>query len=93
MLPVDLMVDRGRIFDAGHTEKWADLTNISKNQEIFIINTELDADGNLKGTLNTAYSFQNAYAYKKRFLAAKDSKMGIPSVSSKVGKRYKSTPL
>lgn len=73
MLPVDLMVDRGRIFDASHTEKWADLTNIAKNQEIFIVNTKLDADGSMKGTLNTAYSFQNAYAFKKRFLAAKDS--------------------
>lgn len=73
MLPVDLMVDRARIFDDGHTEKWANLTNISKNQEIFIINSQLDAEGNMKGTLNTAYSFQNAYAYKQKYQAAKDS--------------------
>jgi len=73
MLPVELMVDRARIFDDGHTEKWANLTSISKNQEIFIINSQLDADGNMKGTVNTAYSFPNAYAYKQKYQAAKDS--------------------
>lgn len=73
MLPVDLLVDRARIFDNEHTEKWVDITSIERNQKIRTVNVEMNEDGNMSGLLNTVYTYQDAYLYKQQFEAAKDS--------------------
>lgn len=73
MLPLDFLVDRARILDDAHTEKWVDLTSIERNQKIRQINVTMNAEGNMSGFMNTSYTFQHAYLYKQQFEAAKDS--------------------
>lgn len=73
MLPTDLLVDRGYVFSPTHTEKWVDLTNVVKNQQISRLNMKLNKDGLLTGERNTIYTNQMAYLYKSSFAASKDS--------------------
>lgn len=73
MLPTDLMVDKGRIFDIGSEEKWIDLSRINKNYRISNITATLDQNGLLKGTQSTMYTNQMAYRYKSAYAEAKDS--------------------
>ncbi|MDD5186141.1 MAG: DUF3857 domain-containing protein [Paludibacter sp.] len=73
MLPINLLVDRGRVFEESESEKWVDLTKIAKNQQVFFLMTTLENDGTLKGDLKTAYTNQLAYSYKSSYQAAKDS--------------------
>jgi len=73
MLPTDMQVDRGRIFEETSTEKWVDLTKITKNQSVFLIASTLDKNGNLKSTMSSAYINQPAYKYKTQYYNAKDS--------------------
>lgn len=73
VLPTDLLVDRGYIFEPGHSEKWVDLTNISKNSQRSLLKANLDKDGILKGVFNILYSNQKALEYKTGFFAVKDS--------------------
>ena len=72
-LPTDLLVDRGYIFEPGHSEKWVNLTSIAKNEQKSYSIAKLDQDGNLKGETNTSYSNQRAYAYKSAQSSTKDS--------------------
>jgi len=73
MLPTDLLVDRGRVYEPTVTEKWVDLTNISKNKQVCMLVANLDKDGILTGEQNSMYLNQLAYGYKSTFAAAKDS--------------------
>lgn len=73
MLPTDLLVDRGYVYNTTHTEKWVDLTNIAKNQQISRLRVTLNKDGQLTGERNTIYTNQMAYSYKASFTASKDS--------------------
>lgn len=73
MLPTDLLVDRGRAMEETLTEKWVDLTKITKNQSIYVIKSTIGIDGTLTGTLNTGYTNQMAYKYKAQYYGAKDS--------------------
>lgn len=82
MLPLDFLVDRARILDEGSTEKWADLTSIGKNQRIRQINVKMNDVGNLSGFMNTAYTYQDAYQYKQKFEAAKDSAEFVESLAN-----------
>ncbi len=73
MLPVDLLVDRARVFDDNESEKWVNLSALSRSQQIYNITTDLDKDGNLSGSVTSMYTYQNAYKYKEKFRKAKDS--------------------
>jgi hypothetical protein len=73
MLPTDLLVDRGYVYNETHKEKWVDLTNIVKNQQISRLRVMLNKDGLLTGERNTIYTNQMAYSYKASFAASKDS--------------------
>jgi len=73
MLPEDLLVDRGRVFNETVSQKWIDLTKITKNQSAHFISATLSKEGILNGTLNTGYTNQLAYKYKTQFYNAKDS--------------------
>jgi len=73
MLPVNLLVDRGRVFDETIQEKWVDLTNIAKNTQVFILRANLDKDGTLSGEIKSGYTNQKAYSYKANYQDAKDS--------------------
>ena len=71
MLPTDLLVDRARVFEETITDKWVDLTKISKNQSVYLIKSSIDKDGTLSGSLNTGYINQLAYKYKSKYYNAK----------------------
>jgi hypothetical protein len=73
MLPIDLLVDRARVFEETIPDKWVDLTKIAKNQTVYLINSSIDKNGTLSGTINSGYSNQLAYCYKSRYYNAKDS--------------------
>jgi len=73
MLPTDLLVDRGRVYEPSNSEKWVDLTNICKNIQVSMLLATLDKDGVLTGEQNSIYYNQLAYSYKSTFAAAKDS--------------------
>jgi hypothetical protein len=73
MLPADLLVDRGRVFESNRTEKWVNLSNLGKNQHISSMILALDKDGIMTGVQNTMYINQLAYSFKSSFSSAKDS--------------------
>ena len=73
MLPTNLLVDRGRVYEETISEKWVDLSKITKSQQVFFLLAELDKDGTLSGELKSGYTNQLAYSYKVAYQAAKDS--------------------
>jgi len=73
MLPTNLLVDRGRVFNETSDQKWIDLTKIGRNQQVFILLTQLDKDGTLTGVLKSGHTNQFAYSYKSKFQNVKDS--------------------
>lgn len=73
MLPIDLLVDRARVLEETISEKWVDLTKIAKNQTIYLINSSIDKNGTLSGTVNSGHTNQFAYRYKSQYYNAKDS--------------------
>lgn len=73
MLPTNLLVDRGRVFNETSDQKWIDLTKIVRNQQVFLLFSNLDKDGTLTGVLKSGYSNQLAYSYKSKFQNVKDS--------------------
>ncbi|MDO9154736.1 MAG: DUF3857 domain-containing protein [Paludibacter sp.] len=73
MLPVDFLVDRARVYNETEHEKWVDLTQISQNKEMAVLQVNMNKEGNLSGQRSTIYTYQNAIAYKNKFQAAKDS--------------------
>ena len=73
LLPTDLLVDRGRVFDESIAEKWADLTKIAQSQTSYFIKSSISKEGIMNGTISNMYTNQMAYKYKSRFFGAKDS--------------------
>jgi len=73
MLPINLLVDRGRVFCDTRQEKWVDLTSAAKNIQVHFIIATMDNEGMLKGEKQSVYMNQFAYAYKADWIAADDS--------------------
>lgn len=82
VLPSDLMVDRARVLNDKMDEKWVDLTKIAPNHSVYIVNSVLDKEGNLNGTLTTVYINQFAYQYKSMYYNAKDSAEFIEKIEN-----------
>lgn len=72
ILPTDLLVDKGIVYDPKNPGKSVDLTNLVKNQFISRVVATLDKEGNLKGERTTNYVNQFAYTYRAS-VAGKDS--------------------
>ena len=73
LLPTELLVDRARVFNESKTEKWVNLSNLTKSQHISSVIASIEKDGTLHGALNSLYINQLAYAYKKSISSEKDS--------------------
>lgn len=84
MLPVDLLVDRARVFDLTKTEKWVDLSSIARSQQVHTIIANLDKDGKLTGNLKSLYTYNDAYDYKNNFKKAKDSADYVEKLKDKM---------
>jgi len=72
-LPSELLVDRARIFDEEHTDKWVDLSSLGKNQHITNLMVSFDKDGTMTGVQNTLYLNQLAFSFKNNIHTSKDS--------------------
>lgn len=84
MLPSDLLVDRARIYGEDITEKWINLTNISKNLTIEYISSELHEDGTLKGKCVTNYINQPAYFFRSNYNSNKDQNEYVEKLSTEL---------
>jgi len=73
VLPINLLVDKARVYDDRVLEKWVDLSKLTRNFQISTIQAKLDKNGLLSGVRKTYYTNQLAYEYKSRFASAKDS--------------------
>lgn len=73
LLPTNLQVDKGYIFEPSHSEKWVDLTHLTKNEQRYTLYAKLDNDGNMTGRITNHFTNQKAYSYKSSFTNAKDS--------------------
>jgi len=82
MLPINLLVDRGRVFEEKVTDKWIDFTSIDKSQQVSFLVAQLDKEGSLIGKLSTMYTNQLAYVYKSAFQVAKDSMNYIEKIEN-----------
>jgi hypothetical protein len=79
MLPTDLMVDRGRVFDYNREDKWVDLSRMTKNFHISNIVATINKETMLVGRQTTILTNQLAYGYKKDYDKAKDSASYVES--------------
>jgi hypothetical protein len=82
MLPEELLVSQARIFDETEPNKWVNLMSLEKNQKNSLIDTQLNANGELTGTINHNYRNQFAYNARKNFSSFKDSLSYISSLES-----------
>ncbi|VBB43390.1 Transglutaminase [uncultured Paludibacter sp.] len=73
MLPVELLVDRGYVMDANVSEKWVNLTSLTKNMKTVYINAKLTPEGKLQADMNRTFSNLESYYYKNTYKSAKDS--------------------
>jgi len=85
-LPLNMMVDRARIFDpSSGDEKWVDLTKIARNQEVMIFNGKVDDKGLMQCEFTRMYQNQAAVAYIESFRKAKDSTEFVNNFATKHG--------
>lgn len=72
VLPKDLLVDEGFVLDSKGTEKWVDLSRLTKNQQAMTIEATIDSSGNLTGKMVSQYTNQMALLYRSN-MAGRDS--------------------
>lgn len=82
-LNVDLLVDRGRILSDIKSDKWVDLSKISKSQQVSTIAVHFNESGNIEGTNTSIYSYENALFFRKNYKAAKDSVEYVDKMAEK----------
>ena len=74
VLPVNLLVDRGWAFNEKQVgDKWVNLTNLTKNQEIIFQKANIDETGLMTCEKTARYTNQIAYKFKSNYFSAKDS--------------------
>lgn len=93
MLPSDLLVDRARILGDDVSEKWINLTDISKNFTIQYISSELMEDGTLKGKCVTNFINQPAYFFRSKYNGNKDKEEYTVKLSTELEMQIDSLSL
>jgi hypothetical protein len=73
MLPTELLVDRGRVYESGHENKWVDLTKLTRNNQMGTVGVKIDPNGMITGEMSCIYINLMASTYKSQFKKAKDS--------------------
>ena len=82
MLPINLLVDRGYIFDEKNFKKWVDLTNIAKNQKTVNQKIEIDETGSIICERSSRHINQFAYQFKSAFQSPEDSLKYIEKIQN-----------
>ncbi|MDR3227519.1 MAG: DUF3857 domain-containing protein, partial [Prevotellaceae bacterium] len=67
ILPVNLLVDRARIYKVNDDTGWIDLTNIVKSTYSSVLIGNIDETGILSGTIKKTYTNQSAYSFKNKY--------------------------
>ena len=70
ILPPVLLVEDARILNRKEGDKWVDLSKISKNSNLTIINATINEEGLVNGVLQSVYSGQYGINYRKQYLKA-----------------------
>lgn len=73
ILPIELLVDQGYAMNDNITNKWVDLTTLTKNIESTYIEAELHPEGKLTCTMTRTFANLKSYYYKNGYKNAKDS--------------------
>jgi len=73
MLPPNLLVKNGYIFNEKRNNKWINFDNIDKNQKTVNQKFEINKEGLVVCERNTIYSNQFAYKFKKQYQSSEDS--------------------
>lgn len=64
VLPADLLVTSARLLRAPGQSQWVDLSALTKNSSLWVVNAKLDANGTLTGELNVRYTGQESCSFK-----------------------------
>ncbi|MCK9628201.1 MAG: DUF3857 and transglutaminase domain-containing protein [Bacteroidales bacterium] len=92
ILPTDLLVDKGIVYDPKNPGKSVDLTNLVKNQFVSRVVATLDKDGNLKGERSSNYVNQFAYTYRAS-IAGKDSVKIVDAIQNNTNTKIESIKI
>lgn len=92
ILPTDLLVDKGIVYDPKNPGKTVDLTNLTKNQFISRVVATLEKDGKLKGERTSNYINQFAYTYRAS-IAGKDSVKIVDAIQNNTQTKIESIKI
>jgi hypothetical protein len=92
ILPTDLLVDKGIVYDPKNPGKSVDLTNLTKNQFISRVVATLEKDGKLKGERTSNYLNQFAYTYRAS-IAGKDSVKIVDAIQNNTQTKIESIKI
>lgn len=85
LLPVELSVDRARLYGVDGENGWCNLTDLSRNVVSINIIARIEPDGTLKGRVLEAYSNQPAMNVSRLYTEAKSKEEYIESLEEEHG--------
>lgn len=85
LLPVELSVDRARVYGVDGEAGWCDLTKLAQNRVSISMIVRVEPDGTLKGRIMEFYSNQPAMTLSKQYAAAKSKEEYIESLEKEHG--------
>ena len=85
LLPVELSVDRARLYGVDGEAGWCNLTDLAPNRVGISMIVRVEPDGTLKGKIMESYFNQPAMTLSKRYAAAKSKEEYIESLEKEHG--------
>lgn len=85
ILPPDLMPDRARVIFSPKSGAWVNLQNLSGTRKNSLVSVEVDADGNMKGTMISNMMGNAASDLRHSFRIAKDSTTFVNNLAAEKG--------
>lgn len=83
LLPMELLVDRAYAMNDYASQKWVDLSSLTKNIESVYILAKMDADGKLHAKMNRSLTNIEAYYFKSNYFGSKDSLQYVQQLETK----------
>lgn len=83
LLPVELLVDRAYAMNDYASEKWVNLSSLTRNIESVYILAKMNSEGKLHAKMNRSLSNIEAYYFKNSYFSAKDSTTFIEQFETK----------
>ncbi len=70
VLPPEMLVANGRLLRSPGQCQWVDLTNLTKNSTVYLVNARLGEDGTMTGSITAKYTGEDSYSFKKTVRSA-----------------------